>query len=350
MWRTLVIVHRYLGVAVGALMVMWFLSGIVMMYVGFPRVTETERVQTLEPITWSTCCRSDVGSIADDDPILAAWVENLGGSPALTLRRPGRPDTTLDLAHQTVVRVDAAQALSIARDAAPRVAGRPATPQFTGQVQTDQWTVGRLVRDRPLFRFELDDPARTILYVSGTDRTGGALDDGDPAFLELARRHSALALLRRIAQRCRAVERDRHLDFAARHIPDGDRTLHRHQPAQAEVEGKALALSRLVLLAPHDRARVRYRHAHLGRQRTDLDEPLGLSRKPQGRRRAEPCRGRADPMERRPRVARRNAHAAGRHRVAARGGRAVRGPPLLAGDPAGRRDRADRCRLDTPHR
>jgi hypothetical protein len=45
MWRTLVITHRYLGVATGALMVMWSLSGIVMMYVGFPRVTEVERTR-----------------------------------------------------------------------------------------------------------------------------------------------------------------------------------------------------------------------------------------------------------------------------------------------------------------
>jgi hypothetical protein len=168
MWQALVITHRYLGVAAGGLMVMWFLSGIVMMYVGFPRVTQTERLGTLEPISWSMCCRSDVGSIAGDDQVLAASVENLAGSPALTLRRPGRPDTTLDLAHDAVLRVDTAQAQAIARDAAPRVAGGPATPAFTGQVQTDQWTVGRLVRDRPLFRFELDDPARTILYVSGT--------------------------------------------------------------------------------------------------------------------------------------------------------------------------------------
>src|ERR1700722_10731709 len=168
MWQALVITHRYLGVAAGALMVMWFLSGIVMMYVGFPRVTETERVRTLEPIAWSMCCRSDVRSIAGEDQVLAASVENLGGSPALTLRRPGRPDTTLDLARQAVVRVDTAQAQSIARDAAPRITRWPATPEFTGQIQTDQWTVGRLVRDRPLFRFALDDPARTILYVSGT--------------------------------------------------------------------------------------------------------------------------------------------------------------------------------------
>jgi hypothetical protein len=35
-WQALIIAHRYLGGAVGLLMVMWFVSGIVMMYVGFP--------------------------------------------------------------------------------------------------------------------------------------------------------------------------------------------------------------------------------------------------------------------------------------------------------------------------
>ena len=30
-WRTLVVLHRYLGVTVGILMLIWFASGIVMM-------------------------------------------------------------------------------------------------------------------------------------------------------------------------------------------------------------------------------------------------------------------------------------------------------------------------------
>jgi hypothetical protein len=64
MWQALVITHRYLEVAAGALM--WFLSGIVVMYVGFPRVTETERVRTLEPIacsmrTHDSVCLGNVG-------------------------------------------------------------------------------------------------------------------------------------------------------------------------------------------------------------------------------------------------------------------------------------------------
>jgi hypothetical protein len=36
LWRTTVILHRYLGIAVGLLMLSWFVSGIVMMYVAFP--------------------------------------------------------------------------------------------------------------------------------------------------------------------------------------------------------------------------------------------------------------------------------------------------------------------------
>jgi hypothetical protein len=32
LWRALVAVHRYLGIAVGLVMLVWFCSGIVMMY------------------------------------------------------------------------------------------------------------------------------------------------------------------------------------------------------------------------------------------------------------------------------------------------------------------------------
>ena len=37
LWLTLVVIHRYLGVALGLLMLLWFVSGIVMMYVPYPQ-------------------------------------------------------------------------------------------------------------------------------------------------------------------------------------------------------------------------------------------------------------------------------------------------------------------------
>ena len=51
LWRTLVVLHRYLGMAVGLLMLMWFGSGIVMMYVGYPELAEQDRLPGLKTST-----------------------------------------------------------------------------------------------------------------------------------------------------------------------------------------------------------------------------------------------------------------------------------------------------------
>jgi uncharacterized iron-regulated membrane protein len=168
LWRTMVITHRYLGVACGLLMVMWFVSGIVMMYVPFPRITEGERMRALTPISWLACCQFGEQVVADNDVVLRAQVENLAGVPTIRLQRPGRLDGSYDLAHGVAMRIDADQAHAIALDAGPRIIGRPAKVVATERAETDQWTIGRLVRDRPLYRFAFDDPERTNIYVSGT--------------------------------------------------------------------------------------------------------------------------------------------------------------------------------------
>ena len=168
LWRTFIVTHRYLGVAVSVLMVMWFASGAVMMYVGFPHVTEDQRIRALTSIPWTACCRFGEWLIADDEHLLRAQIENLAGVPAMTLRRLGRPDTGVDLQRGAILRIDAGRAQAIARDAAPRIIGQAANPIFAEQAHADQWTIGRLDRDRPLFRFAFDDPERTNIYVSGT--------------------------------------------------------------------------------------------------------------------------------------------------------------------------------------
>jgi hypothetical protein len=168
LWRSLVITHRYLGVTVGLLMLMWFLSGIVMMYVGFPRVTEQARTHTLPPIAWQACCRFGERLAAEDETIVRAQVENLAGGPILRLQHIGRRDNAIDLAQGVALRIDAERAQAIVLDAAPRIIGRPVRVVTTEYADQDQWTVGRLFRDRPLYRFEFDDPERTHIYVSST--------------------------------------------------------------------------------------------------------------------------------------------------------------------------------------
>src|SRR5215831_11466564 len=168
LWRTLVIFHRYLGIAVGILMLVWFASGIVMMYVGFPRLTEQERLSALAPIPWQACCRVADGLIPDDQQFYRVQIENLLGVPVLRLRRPPRPDLVIDLVEGVGVRrFDSADARAIALDTVTRTAG-PATVASAATIDEDQWTVGRYRRDRPLHRFTFDDPQRSTIYVSST--------------------------------------------------------------------------------------------------------------------------------------------------------------------------------------
>jgi hypothetical protein len=89
-WQTLVVLHRYLGVAVGLLMVVWFVSGIVMMYAGLPRVTDEDRARTLEPISWQVCCRFPPRLAPDNAQLFGAQVENIAGAPVMRVRPVGR--------------------------------------------------------------------------------------------------------------------------------------------------------------------------------------------------------------------------------------------------------------------
>src|SRR5215470_18090815 len=141
LWRALVILHHYLGVTVGLLMAVWFVSGIVMMYVGFPRLTEAERVRALAPIPWQACCQFGEGVLSDGQPIVRAQFESHLGEPALRLRRVGARDGLVDLSRGESVSVDADSARRVALMAAPRIIGREAKVVAQEEITTDQWSV-----------------------------------------------------------------------------------------------------------------------------------------------------------------------------------------------------------------
>src|SRR5882672_2557564 len=126
LWRATVIVHRYLGVAIGILMLIWFVSGIVMMYVPFPRISEAERLRVAPPISWQACCRFGEDALGDEQRVIRAQVENHLGVPALRLRRPGQIDAVVDLARGSRMPIDAEAARKVVLDAAPRILRRDA--------------------------------------------------------------------------------------------------------------------------------------------------------------------------------------------------------------------------------
>ncbi len=173
MIRWLFLLHRYLGIAVGALMAMWCLSGVVMMYVSYPALQESTRLKHLAPISWSGCCALDEALPSDAAPVRQLSIEMLAGRPVLYRREAGSTFQLTDLTTGApIASISAAQAARVAD--AYVDPPHTATPRLLGLIDYDQWTVaGDFNADRPLYHFGLADGPRTELYVSS--RTGRVL-------------------------------------------------------------------------------------------------------------------------------------------------------------------------------
>lgn len=172
--RTLFLVHRWLGVGLCLLMAMWFVSGVVMMYVGYPKLTPAERLAALPELAPTDCCIALRRALADNDIVAPRDVRlsTVMGRPAyLVTDASGRPHA-IDARDATRLgAADARAALAAAAQFAPGVAAR-----YVDQVQEDWWTHSRaLDAHRALHRVRIDDGASRLLYVSS--RTGEVVRD-----------------------------------------------------------------------------------------------------------------------------------------------------------------------------
>jgi PepSY-associated TM region len=155
--RVVLLLHRYLGIAVGTLMLLWCLSGLVMMYVSYPVLEESVRRGALAPIDWNGCCNSAALAPASTDQL---DVEMLDGVPVRTSRTLNSRPVNL-LTGSVLGGISAQQAAAVARRFTA------AEPSLLGLIDHDQWTVaGDFNSQRPLYRFALKDEARSELYVS----------------------------------------------------------------------------------------------------------------------------------------------------------------------------------------
>lgn len=163
MVRALLLGHRYLGIAVGFLMVAWCLSGIVMMYVPYPQLTEASRVRHLPPIDWRNCCAI---SQTKWPAATHLQVEMLATHPVLRVETAGGFERLVDLqTGNRISEVSPALAAGVAAMFAERTPAYGDLP--ANSIDHDQWTVqGAHGADRPLYRFRLGDSSGTELYVS----------------------------------------------------------------------------------------------------------------------------------------------------------------------------------------
>jgi hypothetical protein len=164
--RVILIIHRYLAVAVGLLMTLWCLSGFVMMYQSFPALSNEQRLKGLQALDLNDCC--SLGSFAphDDTPLGDFRIEMLLGKPVL--RTGGRDAPILQLATgEALTPLTEAEILTVATQFGSGN-GIGDTPSALGIVDIDQWTLESARRNAPAWHIAFDDPAATEIYINGT--------------------------------------------------------------------------------------------------------------------------------------------------------------------------------------
>lgn len=179
--RWLYLIHRWAGIVLCLFFAMWFISGVVMMYVGYPKLTPHERLTHLAPL--------DPAAIAIT-PSQARAAANAGGATSLSLAatRGGAPVYVVSAGKGQKPKVVDAVTGALLPPASAAVAEATASVWFAGQytahyqgeVVEDVYThSGALDPDRPLHRVDMDDPDHTRLYISSA--TGAVVLDATRA-------------------------------------------------------------------------------------------------------------------------------------------------------------------------
>jgi uncharacterized iron-regulated membrane protein len=192
--RWLYLAHRWSGIVLCLFMAMWFFSGVVMIYVGYPKLTAQERLAHLPPLALGAdCCigprqaleaaratqpevRNEALPAAGggrtrgtrgDGPPPDIRLAMVGDAPYWLVGESGRSPTAVDARSGKVATgFGTGHALAVAQVFAP-----DARPRLIETMNQDIFTVSRaLDPHRPLHRIALDDAAGTELYVSS--RTG----------------------------------------------------------------------------------------------------------------------------------------------------------------------------------
>jgi hypothetical protein len=164
--RWLYIGHRWIGIVTCLFFTMWFVSGLVMMYVAFPGHSNEERLAALPEIAWSKV------ALSPDRAMAAAGATRYPKDLRLNMLddEPVYRLTGWDGKRQAISATDGHIIGGVALDKALAVARAypgAADVKFIESVERDQWTVtARYDALRPLYQIALNDAAGTRLYVS----------------------------------------------------------------------------------------------------------------------------------------------------------------------------------------
>ena len=176
MKRAIVFLHKWLGITLALLFLMWFVTGLVLYYVPFPNLTQAERRAGLQPLdVGAGCCLTaeeaarasgvtfsearlgtGLGLGPDVAPVWRLLVDGGQGTPPRWTAVDAATGASLAL-------LTAVQAMKVAGTFSGR------TALSAEAMERDQWTVPQGLNPyRPLFKVSLDGDDGLELYVSGS--------------------------------------------------------------------------------------------------------------------------------------------------------------------------------------
>jgi PepSY-associated TM region len=164
--RLLIFVHRWLGVALCLVFLLWFPSGIAMMYWDYPSVNPGDRLDHSPPLDPSKVALSPAeaaAALGEGQPSGQVSLNTFDGRPVYRFRTGGG---------ETIVYADTGEEqIAVSREMMDRVAstwtGQPASAATVESIEeVDQWTLQSRIRDhQPLSKYSFPDGEQ--IYVSG---------------------------------------------------------------------------------------------------------------------------------------------------------------------------------------
>jgi hypothetical protein len=171
MKQTLIFVHRWLGVVLCLLFLLWFPSGFVMMYWDYPSVKPADRLAHLAALDPATInfTPAEAAAKAEVDATGSVRLTTFAGRPVYRFR--GRGDSAVVYADTGEEQIEITQN-DVARIAQMWSGQSVKAARVEAVEQSDQWTLQNRVGDlQPLWKFSWPDGQQ--LYVS--EATGDAI-------------------------------------------------------------------------------------------------------------------------------------------------------------------------------
>jgi len=154
--------HRWLGTGFALLFALWFGTGVIMMYVPFPALSDSARISAAAPLQLAALTVAPAAAVQGLPVQRLRLLDVLGQPRYLATLDDGSVRSIAATDGASIAPLDGAAAQRLAE----RFARHPAQA-VAGPFEYDQWVVHqRFDAARPFYRVDVGDAAGTELYVS----------------------------------------------------------------------------------------------------------------------------------------------------------------------------------------